>query len=123
MERPTPEQHKEFELMIREFISYEYPDYNGHFTLYCNAPCTHFEISAPQMTKVKFNRHLSYLNQQGEESNVNNLKDNKLEYHDISYQPFLKENPKNIFDFDGQYFSNADFTANLGTIILSQIKK
>ena len=34
MERPTPEQHKEFELMIREFISYEYPDYNGHFTLY-----------------------------------------------------------------------------------------
>lgn len=34
MERPTPEQHKEFELMTREFISYEYPDYNGHFTLY-----------------------------------------------------------------------------------------
>ncbi|MBQ2517828.1 MAG: pentapeptide repeat-containing protein, partial [Clostridia bacterium] len=34
MERPTPEQHKELELMTREFISHEYPDYNGHFTLY-----------------------------------------------------------------------------------------
>ena len=100
-----------------------YSDENGHFTLYCNDPCTHFEISAPQMSKVKFNRHLSYLNQQGVESNVNNLKDNKLEYHHISYHPFLKENPRNIFDFDSQRFSNADYTANLGTIILSQIKK
>ncbi len=34
MERPRPDQHKDFEVMVREFISLKYdPDYNG-FTLF-----------------------------------------------------------------------------------------
>ncbi len=100
-----------------------FSDENGHFSLYCNDACTHFEISAPRMSKVKFNKELSYRSKNGDIFNVNKLNNKNLEYHKINFQTFLSINDTgnksySPFRFDSQYFGQYKWEGQLGTIKL-----
>jgi hypothetical protein len=91
-----------------------FTDENGNFTLYSNDECIHFEISAPGMTKLKFDFRTEYKSLPGNDISMEKLPDRNLEYQQISFQPFLKirdyNNPDyRIFDFDSTKFNSARF--------------
>lgn len=101
-----------------------FTDENGHFTLYCNDECVHFEISAPHCNRLKFNKKISISSKNGKEVfNPNSLKNRELEYHQISFQPFLsikETNNKsyNIFHFQEDEFFESQWQGDMGTILL-----
>lgn len=101
-----------------------FTDENGRFTLYSNDECTHFEISAPHCNKLKFNKKIALHSKNGEKSFNNNLLNNKeLEYHQISFQPFLSiKDPQNksynIFHFKEEDFFKSQWQGDMGTILL-----
>ena len=98
-----------------------YSDENGNFTLCSNDSCTHFEISAPGLSKVKFDRNdLIYNRVDGKTHDFSDLENVKLEYHKINYQPFLK-NDTTFFEFKEGLFDKAKFSAEMGTIKLKKL--
>jgi hypothetical protein len=99
-----------------------YTDENGRFTLYSNDFCTHFEISAPNMEKIRFSRKLDYNQIVKVKYDLNHLPNQLLEYHYISYVPFLKENAVSTFDFDPEYFNQSKFEGQMETIYLAPLK-
>lgn len=98
-----------------------YTDENGVFTLYCNAPAVHFEISACGMSNAKFDRELTYTNVSGQNYDLNDLPNKNLEYHKISYHPFLNDNANGVFDFDAEKFSQYKFVSDMGDIYLVKL--
>ena len=97
-----------------------YSDENGNFTLYSNDSCVHFEISAPELEKVKFdsrNLNLKYKRIDGKEHDFSDLENVMLEYHKISFYPFMK-NDTVLLEFNGDLFNKAKFEADMGTIEL-----
>ena len=101
-----------------------YSDSNGHFTLYSNDYNTHFEISAPSMSRVKFNRkNLKYKNI----GNVdpNNLPNRSLEYQQIDYRPYLWLEPDGsligFLKHDTNQFNKFSLTSDLGLIKLEKL--
>ena len=98
-----------------------YSDENGDFTLYCNAPVVHFEISACGMSNVKFDQELQYNNISGINYILTDLPNKNLEYHKISYHPFLKGNATGVFDFDAEKFGRYKFMADMGNIMLEKL--
>jgi len=97
-----------------------YSDENGDFTLYSNDSCVHFEISAPGLTKVKFDRQgLKYHNVGGYD--YSDLRDVALEYQKISYFPFLK-NDTTLFEFKSGMFDKVKFVTDMGAIELKKLK-
>ncbi len=94
----------------------------GEFTLYCNDLCTHFEISAPGMTKIKFNKKVECKQIVKEECDIDNLPNKELEYQYIPYFPYLKDSAKSIFDFDGSKFNQARFEGDMGILYLKPFK-
>lgn len=97
-----------------------YSNEKGEFTLYSNDICTHFEISAPCMTKQKFDKELIY-NPRDIQDDISNLPNKDLEYHDISYLPFLV-NDTLLFHFKPEMFGNYKFEGNMGEVYLKRIK-
>ena len=102
-----------------------YSDSNGHFTLYSNDYNTHFEISAPGMSRTKFNRkNLKYKNI----GNIdpNNLPNRTLEYQQIGFQPNFWHCPDGtLIDFikiDTNQFNKYSLTADLGTVKLEKLE-
>lgn len=98
-----------------------YTDENGVFTLYCNAPAVHFEISACGMSNAKFDRELTYTNVSEQNYDLNDLPNKNLEYHKISYHPFLNDNANGVFDFDAEKFSQYKFVSDMGDIYLVKL--
>lgn len=98
-----------------------YSDENGYFFLYCNAPAVHFEISACGMSETKFDQELQYKNISGINYDLNDLPNKDLEYHKISYHPFLKANATDVFDFDAEKFGRYKFEADMGNIFLENL--
>ena len=99
-----------------------YSDKNGRFTLYSNDKNVHFEISAPGYNNVKFdNERLQYSSVDGGECDFSTLQNVDLEYHKISYFPFLA-NDTMLFEFNPGLFDKAKFKADLGDIELKKIK-
>ena len=99
-----------------------YSDKNGRFTLYSNDKNVHFEISAPGYNNVKFdNERLQYSSVDGGECDFSTLQNVDLEYHKISYFPFLA-NDTMLFEFNPGLFDKAQFKADLGDIELKKIK-
>jgi hypothetical protein len=104
-----------------------FSDKNGYFTLYSNDQCNHFEVSAPGMETEKFDKKNKYV----KSKNAIRFQNRKLEYHKISYFPFLriKENSLDtnfqtdsyIFNFDKKYFNKYLFKGNLGVIKITKI--
>ena len=103
-----------------------YSDENGNFELYCNDPCNHFEISALGYSKIKFDQDLSYAPLSGNAGDVYNLPLKELEYHNISYHPFVKkEIPDTCFfkvlNFEPTLFEAADWQGQLGILKLEEL--
>ena len=97
-----------------------YTDKDGHFTLYSNDYNVHFEISAPGMSREKFDRHnIKYSNPQN--IDTKNLPDRNREYQQIDYRPYLNnsfpEIPFNM-DFDSVHFFRYSLEGDMGTIRL-----
>ena len=97
-----------------------YTDSNGCFTLYSNDYNVHFEISAPGMSREKFDRrNIKYSNPQG--IDTKNLPDRDREYQQIDYRHYLNssipEMPFNM-DFDSVHFFRYSLEGDMGTIRL-----
>ena len=99
-----------------------YSDENGRFMLYSNDSNVHFEISAPGYSKVKFDKDdLQYSSVDGGDCDFSTLQNVDLEYHKISYFPFLA-NDTMLFEFKPGMFDKAKFKADLGDIELKKIR-
>ncbi|NLE62840.1 MAG: cellulase family glycosylhydrolase [Bacteroidales bacterium] len=97
----------------------------GEFTLYSNDECVHFEISAPGMTKIKFDKKITYHPVSGQKADIHQLPNKDLEYQRISYKPFLLQSntaPYPLFHFDPEKFNQAKFTGDMGPLYLKKIK-
>lgn len=100
-----------------------YTDSNGRFTLYSNDYNVHFEISAPGMSREKFDRrNIRYSNPQG--IDTKNLPDRDREYQQIDYRPYLNssipEMPFNM-DFDSVHFFRYSLEGDMGIIRLEML--
>ncbi len=97
-----------------------YTDSNGCFTLYSNDYNVHFEISAPGMSREKFDRrNIKYSNPQG--IDTKNLPDREREYQQIDYRPYLNSSIPEIpfnMDFDSVHFFRYSLEGDMGTIRL-----
>ncbi len=104
---------------------------DGEFELYSNDEFIHFEISAMGYTKLKFDQRVNYTNRNKNGSMFAKLHHQKLEYHDIHYQPFLKQNISDslfriegvrdssiVFDFDPELFNQYTFHGTMGIKML-----
>lgn len=106
-----------------------FTDEEGRYTLYSNEYCVHFEISAPGYNMLKFDQTHTYEKTREDAPPIDNLPDREREYHDISYQPFLKADsiPERIeadfftFDFDPEKFNRAYYRADAGTFKLKKL--
>lgn len=103
-----------------------YSDENGYFELYCNDPCNHFEISALGFSKIKFDRDIAYLPLVKNAGDVYNLPSKELEYHKISYHPFVKQKISDtcffkIMNFDPSLFEKSDWEGQLGILKLYKL--
>ena len=103
-----------------------YTDEDGYFTLYCNDPCNHFEISATSYSKIKFDQAISYTSLTKKAGDIHNQPNKELEYHQISYQPFVKKDiPDSSFfrvmNFDPELFHLADWYGEVGTLQLERM--
>ena len=98
-----------------------YSDENGNFTLYSNEKYIHFAISAPGFSTKVFDRKLNYKKITNENVDINNLPNKELEYHSISYKPFLKDSARSVFDFDPTKFHQAKFEADMGVVKLKNL--
>ncbi|MCX7953875.1 MAG: carboxypeptidase-like regulatory domain-containing protein [Bacteroidales bacterium] len=100
-----------------------YSNENGEFTLYSNAKFVNFRISAPGKTCIAFEKELTYENLDKNFLTDHNLPLMNLEYHSISFQPFLDSSKHDwfLFNFDCNKFNKAKFKADLGTIYLEDV--
>ncbi len=98
----------------------------GEFTLYSNDECVHFEISAPGMSKTKFDKKIHY--KPVDATSNTELDDKKLEYHMISYAPFLYDTNFTdnfqypIFSFKAEKFTQYKYIAEMPSVYLTNIK-
>ena len=97
-----------------------YSNEEGVFTLYSNDVCTHFEISAPGMSKTKFDQTHTYFPMEKGMA-IESLPNRKLEYHNISYIPFLI-NDTMLFHFDSIKFCQWKMQGDMPTIYLEAIQ-
>lgn len=101
-----------------------YTDSEGRFTLYSNDYNVHFEVSAPGMSRKKFDRRkIKYSNPQGVDAG--NLPDRDREYHQIDYKPYLNTSNPDIpfnMDFDSAHFFRYTLEGELGTVRLRRLK-
>ncbi|MEI6694482.1 MAG: hypothetical protein WCO13_00330 [Bacteroidota bacterium] len=94
----------------------------GCFTLYSNDVCVHFEISAPKMSKIKFDYHTKYYPLTADGCTIQSLPNQSLEYHSISYKSFLLPiiqsdsipSDFQIFNFDSAKFNQAKLKGFMG---------
>ena len=93
----------------------------GEFTLYCNDLCTRFQISAPGMAKIVFQKQVKCNQIVKGEFNMDSLPDKDLEYQLIPYFPYLKDSAKSVFDFDPSKFNQAKFEGDMGVIYLKSL--
>ena len=102
-----------------------YSDREGRFTLFSNDYNVHFEVSAPGMSREKFDRrNIKYKNI----GNIdpNNLPDRQREYQQIDYRPYLNHEfdiitPFSLF-FDSTHFNRYSLDGEMGTIKLKPIR-
>ena len=103
-----------------------YSDKDGNFELYCNDPCNHFEISALGYSKIKFDRDLSYVPLSKIAGDVYDLPEKNLEYHMISYHPFVKKEISDtsffkVMNFEPTLFEVANWQGQLGNLKLEKL--
>lgn len=103
-----------------------YSDGDGNFELYCNDRCNHFEVSAAGYSTIKFDCDIDYVPLSENAADIHDLPSKELEYHKISYHPFVKkEIPDSSFfrvmNFEPTLFQYADWEGKLGILNLEKI--
>lgn len=100
-----------------------YTDENGNYTLYSNDEMVHFYISAPKMTKMKFNKKLKYNQIADGVFDRENLPDQYLEYQQMRCVQILKlkDSATSIFDFEPSKFNQAKFEGKMGDVYLKAL--
>ena len=102
-----------------------FSDSHGRFTLYSNAPCVHFEVSACGMTKIKFDDRTIHYQSTDRFVAIDSLPDRTLEYHRISYQPFLSnatDTNHRIFNFNDTLFHRYSLVGEMKPLKLSNLR-
>jgi hypothetical protein len=109
-----------------------FTDENGNFTLYSNMEFVNFQFSAPGMTRVILQAEAEYQPINGYSYPMDSMPNMELEYHKISFIPFLRDRIKDenekietdnyIFNFRSSDFNEAKFTGSLGTLELEPLK-
>ena len=101
-----------------------YTDENGNFTLYSNDFNVHFEISAPGMNTIKFDRHnIKYhiVDAEAEKKwTFENLPDQYLEYQSIDYKPFLETDSLTL-NFNPKFFNQYMIEGEMGEVRISKL--
>ncbi|MCR4829656.1 MAG: carboxypeptidase-like regulatory domain-containing protein [Bacteroidales bacterium] len=100
-----------------------YTDSNGRFTLYSNDYNVHFEVSAPGMSRQKFDRRtIHYSNPMGVDAK--NLPDRQREYQQIDYRPYLRfadsADMLVFLDLDSSHFFRHSLEGDMGIIKLKR---
>lgn len=102
-----------------------YTDSLGNFTLYSNKEFVHFQVSATGKQNLIFDYKAQYEPMVTNPIPWEKLPHQDLEYHKISYHPFLKKNRNNAeyptFDFEPTLFNQAQYQAVMNTIELETI--
>jgi hypothetical protein len=78
-------------------------------------------VSAPGMSKLKFDNKLNYSSIDSNYT-IDSLPNRKLEYHNISYVPFLL-NDTVLFSFDADMFDDAKYEGRMDTLYLIKIER
>lgn len=104
-----------------------FADEEGYFELYCNDVCNHFEISAAGYSKIKFDRSIDFVPLSKNAGDIHNLPQKELEYHMISYHPFVTKNiPDSSFskvmNFSPELFHQASWLGELGILKLDKLE-
>jgi hypothetical protein len=107
-----------------------FTDENGNFTLYSNTEFVHFEISAPGLTNSKFDLRTPYVSDEKVATPIPDLPNQKLEYHKISYSPFLKypdftmapDSLNRIFNFKPENFNRFKYKKVMPDVILEKVE-
>ncbi|MDR2971120.1 MAG: cellulase family glycosylhydrolase [Bacteroidales bacterium] len=99
-----------------------YTDENGNFTLYSNDEMEHFSVSAPKMTRIRFDKNLKYSQIVDGVFDRKNLPDQYLEYQQMSYMPLLKDSATSVFDFEPSKFNQAKFEGKMKNVYLAPLK-
>lgn len=101
-----------------------YTDENGNFTLYSNDFNVHFEISAPGMNTIKFDRHNTKYHFVDAEAKkkwtFENLPDQYLEYQSIDYKPFLETDSLTL-NFNPKFFNQYKIEGEMGEVRISKL--
>ena len=103
-----------------------FTDRQGRFTLYSNDYNVHFEISAPCMSRQKFDkRDIKY--QTVGKLNPDSLPDRSREYQQIDYRQYMDgfSGKQTVFnmDFEAAQFSRHSLLGDMGTIKLHRLKE
>lgn len=96
-----------------------FSDAEGNFALYSNDYCVHFEISAPGMSHLKFDRENIKYNPKLKKDE---LPERGREYQQIDYRPFLMEEGA-VLRFKPELFGHHKTGADMGTLYLKRLKK
>ena len=101
-----------------------YTDSSGHFTLFSNDYNVHFEVSAPGMSREKFDRFdLKYRNVRGVDAS--NLPDRDREYQQIDYRQYMNtaynEEEGFSMEFDSSHFVRFSLDGDMGKIKLKTL--
>lgn len=103
-----------------------FTDRQGRFTLYSNDYNVHFEISAPRMSRQKFDKYdIKYTNVGT--LNPDSLPHREREYQQIDYRQYMNgySGKQTVFnmDFDPLHFTRHSLQGDMGTIKLHHLKK
>ncbi|MCF0206428.1 MAG: carboxypeptidase regulatory-like domain-containing protein, partial [Bacteroidales bacterium] len=105
-----------------------FTDAEGNFTLYSNDICTHFEISAPGYSHLKFDDNSYKLHLEDSDETISfaeaNLPEQLLEYQKIPLMKFISDtvNPT-FFNYSESDFNKSTYKARLGEFKLSKLMK
>lgn len=106
-----------------EVAANTYTDSLGNFTLYSNKEFVHFQVSAPGKQNLIFDYKAQYQPIIQNPTPWEKLPDQQLEYHKISYHPFLKKDRNNAsyptFDFEPSLFNQAQYQGIMKNIELA----
>ena len=101
-----------------------YTDENGNFTLYSNDFNVHFEISAPGMNTIKFDRHNTKYHfvdaEVAKKWTFENLPEQYLEYQSIDYKPFLETDSLTL-NFNPKFFNQYKIEGEMGEVRISKL--
>lgn len=102
-----------------------YTDADGRFVLYSNDFSVHFEVSAPFMQTIKFNRNNIKYTFVDSTDNIKwkpeSFSDRYLEYQKIDYHRFLEGDSLTLF-FNPALFNQYKAKGDLGTVKLKHLK-